>query len=177
MKLSEYVTVSPRFSRSINLERDLLSEVAVNGDVLTATGLDCITQIANALEKPSTGTAWTLTGPYGTGKSAFALYLTRLLAKKSEGAQARKLLQQAAPDLYGRLFSRKAATQEGFCAIVVSATGDNRTTSLLSSAIRDLRRFSGRRKLKSVGELERLKRKGGQGDFESGGSGIRQCDS
>jgi hypothetical protein len=160
MKLSEYVTVSPRFSRSINLERDLLSDVAVNGYVLTATGLDCINQIANALDKPATGTSWTLTGPYGTGKSAFALFLTRLLAKKDESIQARKLLQEAAPELYGKLFSRKAAVQEGFCSIVVSATSDSLTKSLLSSAIRDVRRFSGRRKLKSVGELERLERKG-----------------
>jgi len=160
MKLSEYVTVSPRFSRSINLERDLLSDVAVNGYVLTATGLDCISQIANALEKPSTGTAWTLTGPYGTGKSAFALYLTRLLSKRDEGIQARKLLQEAAPELYGKLFSRKAAVQEGFCSIVVSATSDSLTKSLLSSAIRDVGRFGGRRKLKSVRELERLTRKG-----------------
>ncbi len=134
MKLSEYVTVSPRFSRSINLERDLLSEVAVNGYVLTATGLDYITQIANALEKPSTGTAWTLTGPYGTGKSAFALYLTRLLAKKSEGAQARKLLQQAAPDLHGNYsvgrlqrrrafaplwYPRPATTSQRLCSVLL----------------------------------------------------------
>ncbi len=160
MKLSEYITVSPRFSRSINLERDLLSDVAVNGYVLTATGLDCISQIANALDKPSTGTAWTLTGPYGTGKSAFALYLTRLLAKKDQSIQARKLLLHAAPELHGRLFSRKVVAQEGFCPVVVSATSESLTKSLLTSAVRDLRRFTGRRKLRSIKELERLERKG-----------------
>jgi hypothetical protein len=93
MKLSECISVAPRYSRAINLERVLHSEVAVQGYVLTSTGLDCIARIADAVDRPSGGTAWTLTGPYGTGKSAFALYMTRLLGNREDSKEARKLLQ------------------------------------------------------------------------------------
>jgi hypothetical protein len=160
MNLSECISVAPRYSRAINLERDLHSEVAVQGYVLTSTGLDCIARIADAVDRPSSGTAWTLTGPYGTGKSAFALYITRLLGNREDSKEARKLLQNEAPQLFHRLFSRKTVAQGGFCPIVVSASSEPLATSILSSSIRDLRRFAGRRTLKSVRELEQLHKRG-----------------
>lgn len=158
MKMAECISVAPRYARSINLERDLHSEIAVRGYVLTASGRDCISRIAEGLDKPSSGTAWTLTGPYGTGKSAFALFLTRLLGQRAERKEARKLLQNSAPELIQKIFQRKSVAQNGFCPVVVSASNESLVEALLSSCIRDLRRFAGRRALKSLKQLERLQR-------------------
>ncbi len=162
MKLSECIAVAPRYSRSINLERDLHSDVAARGYVLTATGLNCIARVAEALCPPSSGTSWTLTGPYGTGKSAFALYLTRLLANRDDSKDARKLLKNVAPQLLQELLSRKPIRQGGFCPVVVSASSGSLIVSLLSSSIRDLRSFAGRQALKSVRQLERFLKYGNE---------------
>ena len=40
MKLNELVTIAPRYTRSVNLERDIGDESAVTGYVLTPVGID-----------------------------------------------------------------------------------------------------------------------------------------
>ena len=44
------------------------------GYVLTVTARETLRRVIAALEDESTSKAWTLTGPYGSGKSAFALF-------------------------------------------------------------------------------------------------------
>lgn len=71
--LDALVVVSPRFARSISLVRDVHRLDALDGYVLTATGRDILRRLADALRGDSPTRAWSLTGPYGSGKSAFGL--------------------------------------------------------------------------------------------------------
>ncbi|HEY9608987.1 hypothetical protein [Allocoleopsis sp.] len=78
--LSEYFRLNRRYSRSINLERDLELPNTVEGYVLTERAVDTLLRIVAALTGTQSTRAWTLTGVYGTGKSAFAHYLASLCA-------------------------------------------------------------------------------------------------
>jgi hypothetical protein len=79
-KLSEYFQLDRRYARSINLERDLDNPNSVAGYVLTDRSLYALKQIlVNSPESGQTQ-AVTLTGVYGTGKSAFAHFLACLCA-------------------------------------------------------------------------------------------------
>ena len=86
--LSNYFSLNRRYSRSINLERDFEIPNAVLGYVLTERAMDAFRRIFSSIvnshtpegEHKSANRAWTLTGVYGTGKSAFAHYLTSLSA-------------------------------------------------------------------------------------------------
>jgi hypothetical protein len=79
-KLSEYFQLDRRYARSINLERDLDNPKSVAGYVLTDRSLYALKQIlVNSPESGQTQ-AVTLTGVYGTGKSAFAHFLACLCA-------------------------------------------------------------------------------------------------
>jgi hypothetical protein len=83
--LSHYFNINRRYARSINLERDLDSVEAVIGYIPTERSLNALRRIIASFEQSSSNRAWTLTGVYGTGKSAFAHYLAALCApEKSE---------------------------------------------------------------------------------------------
>ncbi|MBD6614798.1 hypothetical protein FNW02_02715 [Komarekiella sp. 'clone 1'] len=79
-KLSHYFSLQRRYSRSINLERDLDSVEALEGYVLTKRAIDSLERILNSFNSDEGNRAWTLTSVYGTGKSAFAHYLISLAA-------------------------------------------------------------------------------------------------
>ncbi|MBN3927219.1 hypothetical protein [Nostoc sp. NMS4] len=79
-KLSHYFSLQRRYSRSINLERDLDSVEALEGYVLTKRAIDSLSRILNSFNSDEGNRAWTLTSVYGTGKSAFAHYLISLCA-------------------------------------------------------------------------------------------------
>ena len=90
--LSELYQVKRRYQRSIQVAQDWISGNGLEGYLLTPTAQQVAEQILlgiHSIDKPS---AWTITGPYGTGKSAFALFLTDLLANEEpKHSNAKKL--------------------------------------------------------------------------------------
>ncbi len=98
--LNDCLEVGARFRRSVNLEKDYVS-TEQNGDyIVTPTAREALRRLSDSLTGNSPYRAWTLTGPYGVGKSAFAVFLTRLLCSADEqGHVAREQLAQADPQL------------------------------------------------------------------------------
>lgn len=87
--LSDYFKLQRRYYRSVNLERDLDQSEAVQGYVLTERSGEALRRIVAAFGNRRAHRAWTMTGAYGTGKSAFAHYLACLCApQKSPSHQA-----------------------------------------------------------------------------------------
>ncbi|MBW4582232.1 MAG: hypothetical protein KME42_21920 [Tildeniella nuda ZEHNDER 1965/U140] len=97
--LSHYFSLHRRYHRSINLERDFDNPDAVESYVLTERSLEALQRMLAAFENPKAQRAWTLIGVYGTGKSAFANYLTALCAPENSKAanQAWHVTEQALP--------------------------------------------------------------------------------
>lgn len=89
-RLTDCVTVRGRFHRSVHLVRDWEATHAqaegaggsLHDYLLTPTGRNLALALLEALEQPGSGRAWSLVGPYGTGKSAFVLFLTDLLSNE-----------------------------------------------------------------------------------------------
>jgi hypothetical protein len=87
--LSDYFKLHRRYYRSVNLERDLDKPDAVQGYVPTERTAIALQRILSSIGDPNAHRAWTLTGVYGTGKSAFTHYLAALCApEKSPVAKA-----------------------------------------------------------------------------------------
>jgi hypothetical protein len=78
--LEQYFSLNRRYSRSVNLERDLTRPEALKGYVLTERAVDALRRILKGLSTAEANHAWTLTSVYGTGKSAFTHYLTSVCA-------------------------------------------------------------------------------------------------
>ncbi len=84
MSLYDYIKIKRRYTRSINLERDLDVADSIRGYIPTPKAIDFIQRFCEALTSPNSVRAWTLTGVYGTGKSAFAHFLAALCSAKDE---------------------------------------------------------------------------------------------
>ena len=92
--LANLVEVERRFRRSVNLDRDAGSTDALDGYVVTPAIRRALTQITDGLDDAAGDRAWSLVGPYGSGKSAFAVFLADLLSGSGSpgGDAARSLL-------------------------------------------------------------------------------------
>ncbi|MEM8779051.1 MAG: hypothetical protein AAGF26_09300 [Cyanobacteria bacterium P01_G01_bin.49] len=134
--LSQYINLNRRYSRSINLERDINQLEALEGYIPTNRSITTLRRILSgiasqgsnrvggmALALQSSGNrAWTLTSVYGTGKSAFAHYLTALLADNNSKLRikgleiAKNTLGEDSPD-YQTL--TQVIPEKGYiCAVV-----------------------------------------------------------
>lgn len=121
--LSAYFELHRRYYRSVNLERDLDKSDAVEGYVLTERSAEALRRILSAMDNSGAHRAWTLTGVYGTGKSAFAHYLAALCApEESQVAQeALKIADHTfAPDSL-EITAIETIPQPGFLRAVATA--------------------------------------------------------
>lgn len=67
---ADQIEVRRRFSRSVNLERDLDQADIVSDYIPTSGSALVVTRVLEALNTPHSNRAFTITGVYGTGKSA-----------------------------------------------------------------------------------------------------------
>ena len=117
MKISEFVKPDMEVARSVNLERDAGSLDIVKDYQVTDKTREILGRFGDALlgEKIS---AWSLTGPYGMGKSSFINYLLALTSPSNTDLanNAWQKLKKSDPDLFEKLFAgiSKVADQ-GFC--------------------------------------------------------------
>lgn len=77
--ISEYINVAPRFLRSVNLSNDWRNADSYKGYIITPNITHSLDRLSNALASNDGQKSFTLIGPYGTGKSAFVVYLCQLL--------------------------------------------------------------------------------------------------
>lgn len=147
VSLADLFSVTGRFQRSVHLERDFYTENALDGYVLTGTAQETLLRVVSALENGATSKAWSLTGPYGSGKSAFALFAAKLLghADSPTTQQALELLEQGNASLYRRFISANGTGQfpTDFCPVLISGERAPITTSLLRGLEHGVASFNG----------------------------------
>ena len=143
--LSELFHVTSRFYRSIHLERDFYTETALDGYVLTVTARETLQRVIAVLGNESTSKAWTLTGPYGSGKSAFALFTAKLLgdSESSTTQEAWDLLKRGDKSLWHQFSDFDSHGGSGFCPVLISGERAPITLALLRGLERGLTAFSG----------------------------------
>ena len=142
--LSKLFRVASRFHRSVHLERDFYTENALDGYVLTVTAREMLQRVIAALENKSTSKAWSLTGPYGAGKSAFALFTAKLLGgDESPTTQTVLNLLKRGDEFLWHQFSRlDLHKSKGFCPVLISGERAPITLALLRGLERGLTTFS-----------------------------------
>ena len=125
------ITVNARFARAVNVERDGVAAV-VGNYILTDNARRLLRRIAEeAAQKPDR--AWTLTGPYGAGKSAFSLYLSALLAgvDSPHGKAAWQLCLREDKSL-AEMFAWLSAANKGFCPVFITGARESMAPRLLA---------------------------------------------
>lgn len=111
-----------RFLRSVRLTDDCRLTSGLDGYVVTPSVRMALDKITAAFAKGDSDRAFTLTAPYGTGKSAFALFLYHLLA--GAGDNAWPLLEKADAGLAKSCKSvlwNGADTRDGYVTLTATA--------------------------------------------------------
>lgn len=93
-RLSEVFRVRERYCRSINLQLDWASRTQLAGYLVSNTGRALAERIVGSAVSARQPRAWSITGPYGCGKSSFALFLADLVSTQTpthpEGCRIRE---------------------------------------------------------------------------------------
>jgi len=118
--LAGQLKVRPGYLRAINLEQhaDHLGHY-----IPTGRALDVVGRLVRAIEGETAGHAWSLTGPYGAGKSSFAVFVRALLGPSGDArAAADTLLAAAAPHLASDLAAARSHANADRRGFVLAAT-------------------------------------------------------
>ena len=196
VRLSDIFHITERFQRSVHLERDFYTENALDGYVVTVKARETLTRLISAQENGATSKAWSLTGPYGSGKSAFALFAAKLLGAPEAitTQQALDLLRRGDNSLYERFMrinGNEKISSTGFCPVLISGERAPITLALLQGLEQGLTAFNGtlppnslRRRIKnlsktaeqgeipSASEITRLFEAATHHIGENGGTGL-----
>lgn len=122
--IADVLSVRDQFARSANLERDADLAEPLDGYVVTARALDVVERMTSAVMGPAGG-AWSITGPYGSGKSSLALLFDAAFgpAGKARERALQKISDTStgtAEDLL-RALSRHRSRKHGFYRALVTA--------------------------------------------------------
>jgi hypothetical protein len=143
--LADFVKIRGRFHRSVNLNADWGDRRSLGEFIPTTTIVALAEQICSEALAPDGARTWSLTGPYGAGKSAFALFLADILANRRsrhpESARIRESLGLGSREFLPVLVT---AERGGLGDVLRTALGESRrkllgptrgrpTTSLVSS--------------------------------------------
>ena len=151
--LADVLTVRSQFARSANFERDAENTESLDGYVVTSRALDVVSRVADAASGPAGG-AWSVTGPYGSGKSSLGLLLDaafgppgiareHALGKISQASSAAKVAVEQA-------LSNHRARSHGFYRALVTADRE----PVARTVLRGLHRAVVRRHGKVPGSAE-----------------------
>jgi len=132
MSLHDSIKVNTHYTRSINLERDSNSVDVVKSYIPTSRALRTFSRIADSFNTELSPRAWSLIGPYGSGKSSFSVFLSQLLSKpKNEGAkQAQQVLKKAEKPLATK-FIKETKNSEGFLKVLITGAPESMSKRLV----------------------------------------------
>jgi hypothetical protein len=134
--LSEQIRIRAGYTRSVNLQRDVGNLELVKAYLPTAKSLQALEQVALSLGDAPAERALALVGPYGSGKSAFALFLSALLAAANDpmhkAAMAVLGQHEPAKELLPH-FSQATTGKRGFLRVVVNGIPASLSKQLLAA--------------------------------------------
>ena len=135
MSLAQRIRVKTCYTRSTNVERDSGSVATVAAYCPTARGISLLEDVGAALGQENQPRAWSLIGPYGSGKSTFGVFLHALLGAKAP-TDAKETAAVEAAKVLGRQ-SRPLATrfrrQKAWCRVALTGSPEPLGRRLLTA--------------------------------------------
>jgi len=180
MHLNDLFRVKGRFHRSVQIELDS----TLDGYIVTESSLRTLWRLSDAMDKRLSTRAWSITGPYGSGKSAFVVFLKSLMGSSSlAGVQkTRELLRSSDKKLYTKLIERNphfAKGKKGFCPAFVCANREHVEIAVVKALIHGIENFyeGSRSRPRILKELKRCLKKSESGYIPSHDFIIKYCEA
>jgi hypothetical protein len=133
-RLDELFHVAERFRRSVNVALDYPGAADLEGYVVTPLSAALLSRIAAGLLPAARNRSWSITGPYGAGKSACMLLLAQMLGHPPRHA-VRSTVQQGQPELYSRVQAIPGWERGGFVIVPLVCSRRPLAHTLLSGLL------------------------------------------
>ena len=180
------------YTRSINLERDADSEEIVKSYIPTSRTITTFNRICDALEKKKCLRSWALVGPYGSGKSAFAVFLSHLLGRPTQNSTISALTVLAKDNFdLAADFGAELKDSEGYLPVLITGAPEPLSKSFAKGIHGAVERFWHKKRIKkkpddlvedlnratekdhlSIAELMNLIKRVQEAVLNAGGQGI-----
>ena len=137
MSLANKITVNSHYTRSINLTRDADSAAIMKSYIPTSRALKTLKQVSDSLLQEEAPRAWSLIGPYGSGKSSFAVFLSHLLSNENNPARkaACHALGKTSKELLDS-YNALVGDNSGYCIVLLTGSPDSLSKSLVAALSR-----------------------------------------
>lgn len=123
MSIKTKVHVNTHYTRSINLERDANSIDVINAYIPTSRALKLFLRVSEGFHDKQAPRAWSLIGPYGSGKSSSSVFLSHLLSSPElETTKAAfKNLRASEPNV-AKPFQKDVAKTSGYLKVLITGS-------------------------------------------------------
>jgi hypothetical protein len=127
------LTINTYYSRSVNVERDLSDDEVIRAYIPTARAKETLSRLLDSANSDKRTSAFSLIGPYGSGKSSFAVFITQLLAGKTSAIRqiALEVLKKADSELADAY--QQHLLQGGYLPLVLSGNPEPLSRRLLEA--------------------------------------------
>ena len=158
MSLIGKIQVNAHYTRSINLERDSNSVEVVSSYIPTSRALRTLSKVADTFHNQQAPRAWSLVGPYGSGKSSFSVFLAQLLSDPEDLATsaAYRVLNRTEKALANR-FEDAAQDKNGYFKVLVTGAPEPLSHRLLKGFSDSAESYWASRKGKNPQVVAKLK--------------------
>jgi len=135
MSIEGKIFVNAHYTRSVNIERDADSLSVVKAYIPTTRAMQTLKSMAAALKAEESPRAWSLVGPYGSGKSSFAVFLAHLLGPSDNPATRAALKTIKGTKETGLAPKLRALTENssGYCAVLLTGSPESFGHRLIQS--------------------------------------------
>ena len=162
--LADYVAIEDRFARSVNLTRDFSRIEPLKGYIVTDRTKHVLQRVAKSAASGVSGGSWSLTGPYGSGKSSLAILINSAFGPPSEARDLSwHLIEESAPEILNliKISHRRYGTNgTGFYRALVTANQESICQTILralhSAVIQRFGKIPPSSSLRSAPALKRL---------------------
>ncbi|MBF2053915.1 MAG: hypothetical protein IGS03_10695 [Candidatus Sericytochromatia bacterium] len=154
--LRSLIQLDRRYSRSVQLERDMDHADAVRGYVITPRAQEALDRFFDAL-LPGKTRAFTITGVYGTGKSSLAHFITALTSPSSTPSfeSSWEILKALSPDAlhtkWRQAFEQQVGSK-GFVRAVVTARREPIHHTILRALVFGVTKYRAQHKQTALGD-------------------------
>ncbi len=132
MSLHDSIKVNTHYTRSINLERDSDSVDVIKSYIPTSRALRTFSRITDSFNTELSPRAWSLIGPYGSGKSSFSVFLSQLLSNPdNEGAKKAQQVLKKAEESLATKFIKETKDSEGFLKVLITGAPESMSKRLI----------------------------------------------
>lgn len=137
MKLQSKISVNTHYTRSINVERDAENLAVIQSYIPTSRALRTLERVQSSFGSNQAPRAWSLVGPYGSGKSSFSVFLSQLLSSPSEIATRAALnVLKSADDNLRKRFSSHTRDSNGYYSILITGSPEPLGARLLAGLLK-----------------------------------------